>query len=363
MTLEEGVRATVNDLAASAPLPVDLAGAARRKGRGIRRRRQAGAALAVAVLAVTPYVIVEKQKAQPAPAGPAPSATATAIRRTAAPQDWAKAPLELPGGGIVTAVTRTDVGRDTPAGRTLPTGNVVLDRATGRYVALKSNYYTVWGAPRKNRGVVSNGGGGLGIVRADGSVKWVQIAYTLDPQWSPDGTRLLASTLNGYTVIDAATGGMSRHTLPEAMATCPDSCFFTWLPDGRSIAIARRDLTAPQSEEVADEVEAVTIYDVETGERVRTMPVPGVPVSGNAWSPDGSRVLLEAGGTGWRIADTRTGQIITAVPESNARFLPDGRILGLTDKLATLYDPNGTVVEVMTLPRDFRYRTVSVGLP
>ncbi|SNY58717.1 TolB family protein [Paractinoplanes atraurantiacus] len=366
MNLEEGVRATLDDLAASAPMPLDLAGAARRKGRGIRRRRQAGVALAVMALAVTPYVIVKKQEAQPAPVSPTPTQSATAIRRTAAPQNWAKAPMKLPGGAIVTAVTRTDVGRDTPAGRTPQTGNVVLDRATGRYVALEDDYYTVWGAPAKNRGVVSNGGGGLGLIRADGGLKWVQIAYMLDPQWSPDGTRLLVSTLNGYTVIDAATGRMSRHSVADAIAVCPDNCFFTWLPDGKSIAVARRDLTVTQSEEAADKVSAVAVYDVTTGKQVRTMPVPGVPVSGNAWSPDGRRVLLEAaelGGTGRRIADTATGKIIKQIPAPNARFLPNGQILGLTDKLATLYDANGTVVEVMTLPRDFRYRTVSVGLP
>ncbi|XVV12772.1 WD40 repeat domain-containing protein [Actinoplanes sp. CA-131856] len=364
MNLEEGVRATVNDLAASAPMPLGLADAARRKGRGIRRRRQAGVALVVMALAVTPYVLVKKQEARPAPVTPAP--TPTAIRRTSAPQNWTKAPLKLPGGAIVTAVTRTDVGRDTPAGRTLPTGNVVLDRATGHYVVLKDNYYTVWGAPRKNRGVVSDGASGLGVIRADGSARWVQIAFLLDPQWSPDGTRLLASTLKGYTVIDAATGRMSRQSVPDAMAVCPDNCFFTWLPDGKSVAIARRDLTVAQSEEVSDTVGTVAVYDVATGKQVRTMPVPGVPVSGNAWSPDGRRVLLEAaelGGDRRRIADTTTGKIIKEIPGSNARFLPNGQILALTDKLATLYDPNGTVVEVMTLPRDFRYRTVSVGMP
>ncbi|MFF5081931.1 WD40 repeat domain-containing protein [Actinoplanes sp. NPDC000266] len=366
MNLEEGVRATVNDLAASAPMPVDLAGAARRKGRGIRRRRQAGAALVVMALAVTPYVVLRKQEAQPAPVSPAPTSSAASVRRTAAPQNWTKAPLKLPGGAIVTAVTRTDVGRDTPAGRTLPTGNVVLDRATGQYVVLKTNYYTVWGAPKKNRGVVSDGASGLGLIRADGSVKWVQIGYMLDPQWSPDGTRLLASTLKGYTVIDAATGRTSRQSVPDAIAVCPDNCFFTWLPDGKSIAIARRDLTVAQSEEVSDTVGELAVYDVATGKQVRTMPVPGVPVSGNAWSPDGRRVLLEAaalGGDERRIADTATGKIIKSIPGSNARFLPNGQILALTDKVATLYDPNGTVVEVMTLPRDFRYRTVSVGTP
>ncbi|MEU8816369.1 hypothetical protein [Actinoplanes sp. NPDC048796] len=364
MNLEESVRATVKDLAASAPMPLDLAGAARRKGRGIRRRRQAGVALVVMALAVTPYVIVKQHQAQPAPVSPTPAPTA--IRRTAAPQNWTTAPLKLPGGAVVTAVTRTNVGQDNPAGRTLPTGNVVLDRATGRYVVLKNDYYTVWGAPKKNRGVVSDGGGGLGLIRADGGMKWVRVAYTLDPQWSPDGTRLLASTLKGYTVIDAVTGRMTRHSVPDAMAVCPDNCFFTWLPDGRSVAIARRDLSAAQSEEVADRVGEVAIYDVATGKQVRTLPVPGVPVSGNAWSPDGRRVLLEAaelGGTGRRIADTTTGKIVKEIPDSNVRFLPSGQILGLTDKLATLYDPNGTVVEVMTLPRDFRYRSVSAGVP
>lgn len=327
----------------------------------------AAAAMALVAVAVTPYAIGKRHEAQPAPVGPTPVpsvATTASVRQTAAAKDWAKAPLRLPGGAIMTALTRRDVGAEKSPARTLQSGNVVLDRATGRYVALRGDYYTVWGAPKVNQGVVSDGGNGLGILHADGGIRWVRIGYTLEPQWSPDGTRLLVSTLQGYAVIDAATGRVTRHAVPGAMAACPDECLFTWLPDGKRVAIARRDLTAAQSEAAADTIREVTVYDSATAKVVRTLPVPGVPISGAAWSPDGRRVLVQAaelGGRGRRLVDTTTGKIIKEIPYENARFLAGGQILGLSDELATLYDADGTVVEVMTLPRDFKYRVVSAS--
>jgi hypothetical protein len=313
-----------------------------------------------------PYVLLRPEQANP---GPQPAATSSApVRLTNAPANWGKAPLKLPGGVIVTAVTRTDVGRDTPAGRTLATGNVVLDRKTGRYTVLADDRYTVWGAPKLNRGAV-NGDKGLGIIRADGSTVWAKVAFALEPQWSADGTRLLATTTKGFAVIDAATGHVRRVSTPDAISACPDDCLFTWLPDGKRVAVAQRDLDVPQNEELVDTVEKVAIYDVATGKLLNTFPVPGVPAGQDSWSPDGGRVLVmhsKMGGWGDRLVlYAENGKIDGLVAEDDVHFLPNGQLLGLnqTDAYARLYDSTGRVLEEMTLPKDFAGRKLSIGTP
>ncbi|MET0424867.1 MAG: hypothetical protein ABW046_13375, partial [Actinoplanes sp.] len=280
-------------------------------------------------------------------------------------------PVTLPGGLVVTALTRNDVGRSTadgdpvPAARTLEAGNVVLDRTTGRYQALAQSYYTVWGAPRGNRGVVSNGAAGLGILQATNVPRWVIAKYALDPQWSPDGTRLLLTTTNGFSVVDASTGRIRRHSLPEAVAHCPDWCLFTWLPGGKSVAVARRDPSVDQSESKPDTIQDIGIYDATSGDFVEAVPVAGAPAASGAWSPNTERVLVQSAEPDGdqSIVDIRTGQVLGTIPERNAQFLVDGRVLGLTDATASLYDGSGKLLEQMALPADFAGRTISVGVP
>ncbi|MBM2616901.1 hypothetical protein JIG36_15185 [Actinoplanes sp. LDG1-06] len=364
MTLEDKVRLTVHDLAGTAPATPGLADIARRRGRRIRRRNQAlvgAAAIVLTGVAAVPFAVPDKRDTSPPPV----TTTSSPVRRTTAPANWGSTPLKLPGGVVVTALTRNDVGTDAPAGRTLATGNVVLNRATGRYEALKADYYTVWGAPAENLGVVSDGADGLGIVHADRSIKWIRIGYALDPQWSPNGTLLLATTQTGFAVIDAATGKVTRHATPEAIAACPDECLFTWQTDNRTVAVAQRDLSVPQSEEKADTIKEVRVYSAADGRALAVQNVPGLPVSGSPWSPDGTRVLLrspEPGG-GTRIAQVMSGTTITTVPESDTRFLPGGGILGLSEGMARLYDSDGKLYEEMTLPADFAGRRVSIGTP
>ncbi|WP_127499185.1 hypothetical protein [Actinoplanes solisilvae] len=369
MNLEQKVRTAVHDLANDVPFPSDLAEVARKRGRRVRRRRQTGLAatgLVLVAVAAVPFALPEAHRDQPHPA----ATTEAPVRRTTAAPVWGKTPLKLPGDVIVTAVTRNDVGRDGPAGKTLATGNVVLDRASGRYVALGGDYYTVWGAPKTHRGVVS-GDRGLGIVRNNGRIAWAKVSYILEPQWSPDGTRLLATTLNGYSVIDAATGKVHRENTSEVMDVCPDECFFTWLPDGRRVALAQRDPDVPQNEEVADTIKKVAILDVNSGKLLTTLPVRGVPSGQDAWSPDGTKVLVRGPGLGrgggQRIVRAADGKVLGSVPDPIAHFLPNGKVLGLStgddDALARLYDTGGRLLEEMTLPPSLLARQISIGTP
>src|SRR5689334_5802871 len=149
--LEDDLRIVVEDLAASAPSLNDMAMVARIRGRRIRRRRQTVLGAAVLVLTgavVTPYAVLTgpdpAPRPQPVASAPHSAEPSTATTAPAIRQDWWKAPVELPGGIVVTSVGRharwDEDGQDIPAPETTREGNVALDRATGRYRVFRSGY-------------------------------------------------------------------------------------------------------------------------------------------------------------------------------------------------------------------------------
>jgi hypothetical protein len=358
MNLEENLRAAVRDLAADAPSVHDLAAVARRRGRRLRRRRQAGlgaAALALVAVAVTPYAVLHRDAPTPAP-----------MHTQGVPAQWWQTPYRLPGGMIVTALSKRDVGGvDVPGGTTVRDGNVLLNRDTGQYVVLPGSYYTVYGSPAGEHALAANDSGGSGIIDAQGS-RGIWMDVSIDPRWSSDGSRILFATEQGFAVMDAASGAIKRHAVPEVTQLCPDDCTFSWLPGDREVALALVDPTVEQSEDKPDTIKDIAIYSVATGERLRTLPVAGVPIGQDAWSPDGRSVLVQTQaftGRPKRIVDVATGRTLGTVPGQNVHFLRDGRILSLTDEVASLYDGTGKLLQQQTLPPDFKDRTASIGTP
>ncbi|MGX6607877.1 TolB family protein [Micromonosporaceae bacterium Da 78-11] len=358
MNLEDTVRAAVHDLAEDAPPAHDLATVARVRGRRLRRRRQTGlglAALALIAVTVTPYAVLHRDAPAPTP-----------LQTQSVPTEWWQTPYRLPGGMIVTALTRKDVGAvDVPGGTTERDGNVLLNRETGRYTVLPSSYYTVYGAPAGEYGMAANGTGGSGIIDAKGGRGiWMDLSF--EPRWSSDGSRILFTTDEGFAVMDAATGKIRRQALPAAIQRCPDDCIFSWLPGDQEVALARVDPDVQQSESKPDKILDIAVYSAATGKRVRIVPVAGVPFGPDAWSPDGNSVLVQDeafAGRPKRIADVATGKIRGTVPGMNVHFLPNGKILSLTDEEALLYDADGKLLQRQSLPADFKDRTASIGTP
>ncbi|MEU4425111.1 hypothetical protein AB0F81_31200 [Actinoplanes sp. NPDC024001] len=380
--LERTVRAAVNDLAQQAPPALDLATAARVRGRRIRRRRQALVGLAAAVLVgtvITPYAVLNDRRSAPEPAlvttpPPAPSvepATTVPYVRAGGVKWW-KSPIELPGDLAVTSVSRRGVvmdenGQDVPAAATFKEGNVVLDRDAGRYRVLPSGYQHFEAAPTGRYVLVENEAAKVGIADAStGRVRMLDHGSGGGVQWSPDGkTLLLTLNAGGFRLIDAATATRRDHSIPESNALCPDFCSFTWLPNGKEVALAQRDPAVPQSEDRPDTVRSIKIYSVDTGQLVREIPVPGVPVGSTAWSPDGRYVLLRPDASepnGTRIAEVETGRIVGTIPgeprvyvhESNQIFTIDGIQVGL-------YNVSGRLQARIALPDDFARREAFIG--
>lgn len=361
--LEETLRDAVRDLADEAPHTSGMAAAARSRGRRLRRRRRAGlvaGVLALVATATTPYAVLHRSAPSPEPITPEPTPSATSI----GPGDWWMSPYRLPGGAVVTALSKVGVGQvNAPLRETVHDGNVLLDPDTGHYVVLPSDYYTIFGAPAGGHALADNGEGGSGLVDSKGSRGIWQDVSPGDPQWSTDGSKILYVGSAGFSIMDVATGKVSSP--PTESVSCPDECFFTWLPGDKEVAVARRDDSVAHSEARRDKVKDIVVYDAATGRRVRTVPVPGAPTGSDAWSRDGKLVLVfnaKARSKPIQIADTHTGKSVGQIPFGDVHFLPDGRILALTDGWATLYDNRGKVLQTQELPADFHNRDLSIGV-
>jgi hypothetical protein len=367
--LEDRVRTTVADLAAEAPYVTDLAPQARMRGNRIRRRRRMVLGAAVAALAgatLIPYAVLGGNAVTPpVPAASAPAPTelppAPVIRKS-----WWESPVRLPGGFVVTALSRT-FGRPgaqpSSTGTTLQDGSVVLDRSTGRYRVLPGSATALLAAPVGLYSAVFAADSRVGIANATtGRVR--QFGYgprsggngfASDAQWSPDGTRLMMARSTGIRILDADTGehqdwNMSGFTNLRSL---------TWLPSGTEIAVAASDKWGTTT---------IRTYSVDTRKMLRTLPVHGAPVSQNAWSPDGRHVLLFTDDNRTeprvRVAEVATGETVGTVPSAgSAYFVTADQILVIYDGTAKLYDLSGKLLQKTVLPKEFAGRQISVGRP
>ncbi|MBB2944777.1 hypothetical protein FB565_004510 [Actinoplanes lutulentus] len=368
--LEDNLRDAVLDLADDAPRPLDLAAAARTKGRRIRRRRHiAFGAVAVALIAVTvtPYTVLRKDAAEPLPAATvSPSVEATPTTVSLSAFDAGK-PYRLLGGAVITALSRTVDKPDSPDVYTEDEiHHVLLNRKTGRYGELTGRYGAVVPGPD---GLIAAYGGATAekttrIVTASGAIRrtifYRPIGGDPDPEWSPVDSRLLIPTSEGFAITDVTRDDDVR---TGALSNCPDWCSLSWLPNGKEFAVTQRDSTQPRSEAIQEKVGSLDIYSAGTGKLVRSIKMTGRPLGTRAWSPDGRHVLVRPESGAITLADVRSGAPIAELIGSDALYLKDGRILTVDDEFVMLYDAQGRALEQADLPREFQGLTVKAGLP
>lgn len=365
--LEETLRNAVQDLADDAPHAYDLAGAARLQGRRIRRRRHAAAALAVLAVVAVPLVWSRPEPRTPVvqPA-PTPSVTVkTSVRPL--PDFLVKTPYRLPGDAVVTMVTIPSTVIEDGAQVSGPNTYVALDRDAGRYRQLPFDESLAAMSPDSDRLAMSPDGNRfaaevarneIGVLDATGRRLDTLNVDThdrvgADPVWSPDGSRLLMPTEGGFAVYETSTRKVRQFADLDIPSLCSDLCSFSWLPNGHEIAVPREDVSEPRGESIPDRIESVIVYSADTGKRVRSIPMTGVPVGNQAWSPDGGSVLIREE-QGIRVVDAVTG-----IPRGrrmagpDAIYLSDGRILGYGSSFAQVYAPDGTLLEEYRMPRQF----------
>jgi hypothetical protein len=73
---------------------------------------------------------------------------------------------------------------------------------------------------------------------------------------------------------------------------CTDYCQFTWMPDGKEVALQQTDPVAPRSEAEPHPRKGLPLFSVEDGRPTRLLPVKGDVDGPDAWSPDGWYVVV-----------------------------------------------------------------------
>ncbi|MFC6019108.1 hypothetical protein ACFP2T_23210 [Plantactinospora solaniradicis] len=368
---ERLLRGAVHDLAGDPHQSPDLVTVAVSRGRRIRRRRQAGAVAAafVAVAAIAaPYVLLRpdpEPPAYPIAGPPAASATTAGPASTASPgpeptewRDWESAPLKLPGGWIVVGATTTGT----------PVSNWAYDRSRGHYVDTAKEFSSVWAAPRGRLAAVRQATrpGETGLLDIPtGRVRWIRTAgQILTPQWSPDGSRLLMTLMEGSTgdfsfgVLTVADDSFHQFPVPSEKYECTDLCRFTWVPGSKEVALPMTDPAAPRSESEPHLRQGLQLFSVFDGTPTRFLPVRGDVSGPSAWSPDG-RMVVVAGQKAAQLVLVDKGAVVQQMPSADVTWISADRLLyldrvlnsgGSVDVAAVLVDRKGAEVGRAALP-------------
>jgi len=336
-SLDEAMREVVGELADRAQ-PVNLGvralATARRRRRARRTWTVAGAAAAVtAVIVLTAIGAGPWQGSLPAPGGSSP----------AVPRPSLSKPPASPGPLVFDRrVLLTVEGMDLVAYQS-PHPNqpiaVVYSRTRRQYEEIL--YEQALPSPVSDVAVVAGQDlppVGLLDLSTHKYQKWTVDAYSVsDPQWSPDGRRVLLSIndkepwRNGFALVDPATGQVSRHWVDAKFDSYQYR--FSWHPDGRHVVLALADRTNA-SEAEPDKVAALQLFTLD-GKPDGTIPVRGSVDSPSSWSPDGRYVIaqgvVDLGGgrvNQQQVFEVASGRLVTKLfPEGQAWWIDEGRIL------------------------------------
>jgi Tol biopolymer transport system component len=157
-----------------------------------------------------------------------------------------------------------------------------------------------------------------------------------NPDWSPDGQRLVMAVSDGER-DDLWTVGPDGSD-PQLLLDCSGDCLYlddpAWSPDGTQVLYSRipYDHSRPT-------LEAVAVSDGST--RVLLSAEPGSVFSGPRWSPDGTEVLFERA----ELDPAGSGEVVgvslivasVADPDSDPRQLTDPKAFAVTPD----WGPNG----------------------
>jgi len=365
--VEQLVRAAVRDLAGQVR-PVNLAPSALARGQRLRQRqrvlRTTGAVVAgLAVLAAiaVPTLMLGGGKGDPARPGPAttaPSAPSTPEAR--------RLTADFFGGWTVLSAGpragRFQVwNRDRRAYESINADQQV-------YVAPAGPYFVVTGDAFQAT-VIHD-------MRGREPRTFPGNEAFLEPQWSPDGTRLLVSTMSKdsgeltFRIIDAGSGQVTNFPIGESMSRrCTDYCQFTWSRDGLEVMLPITDPVAPRSEAEPHLRWGLQLFSATDGHATRTLPVKGDPWGPFAFSPNGRYVVVKGQVTGEnglrrhknQLVEVATGAIVREFPFDFPYWVTNDRILAGGNGPVFLLDPTGAEIASYDLPTELLGQFTELG--
>ena len=175
-------------------------------------------------------------------------------------------------------------------------------------------------------------------------------------RFSPDGRRLALALKSGEASLFDVETGRILHALRHP-SRIPITLAFSG--DGRRLAVATR---AQPDRRAAAPRDHVTIWDVDTGQRVGQIEGGGEPIVAISLSRDGQRLLTGSPTPTYRLWDVNTGRLIVAIPDrsegtnetSLAALSPDGRRAAVTaGNWIGATDPTIDIVDLETGERRY----------
>jgi dipeptidyl aminopeptidase/acylaminoacyl peptidase len=258
---------------------------------------------------------------------------------------------------------------------------LVLDRSRNRYLKM-DKYEETWAAPRGRFAAVLDDDRRSDVGLLDvptGKIRWVRTGQPiLNPEWSPDGTRLALTLLDKETAL-FSLGVLSVdglfHTFPvDAVQTdssgtgrylCTDHCLFTWMPDGKQVVLQQTDPAVPRSESKPHARRGVQLFSADTGHPTRFVPVRGDAAGPYSWSPDGKLVVVK-GREATQLVEVNSGRVVRDLPtvdrdSATLVWVAADRLLMISGGRATLIDPTGRPLERLDLPRELAGLQIAVA--
>jgi dipeptidyl aminopeptidase/acylaminoacyl peptidase len=278
---------------------------------------------------------------------------------------WWNRPVGLTDGWVITGATTTGSPRQ-PA--------YVLDRARNAYASY-STYDELWAAPSGNFAAVYDYDrrGETGLLNVPtGVINWVRTGtHILDPQWSPDGGRLLLTVMDqqsagglGAVIVTAANRQVREFSTDGTKYLCTDYCQFTWLPDGKEVALQQTDPVGERSEDARHPRRGLQLFSVDTGQPTRFLPIRGDVVGPYSWSPGGNSVVIQ-GQQEAQLVDASTGAVRGRLPSADAFWTGTDRLMYIASRdgnlIATEIDVHGNELQQVVLPPDLAGRQITVA--
>jgi WD40 repeat protein len=173
--------------------------------------------------------------------------------------------------------------------------------------SLASGYRSVLWSPDNTRLVSAPEGvhGALQVWDVASGAELVVVDYAFVPTgmaWSPDSTRLAASSVDGTLRVWDATEGSLLYGEALQAAIVPNVQAVAWSPDGARLATANTDNT-------------VRVWDAASGREMRVLDNQG-PLLGVAWSPN-SQFIASWGDTTVRVWDAVSGDEVRGLDHAD----------------------------------------------